>query len=70
MIKSLPGDPPDWDFIAQMGDEKRFVRRDGVDFTKGQLRIPKVKTIQPDLPDLDQDTIMKIISGEIEHNFN
>ena len=70
MIKSLPGDPPDWDFIAQMGDEKRFVRRDGVDFTKGKLRIPKVKTIQPDLPDLDQDTIMKIISGEIEHNFN
>ena len=70
MLKNLPGDPPDWDFIAQIGDDKRYVRRDGVDSTKGKLRIPKVKTVPPDLPELDQETIMKIISGDIEHNFN
>ena len=69
MIKGLPGDPPEWDFIAQIGDDKRYVRKDGVDATKSKLRIPEVNTIPPDLPALDKETIEKIIAGEIDHNF-
>ena len=69
MIKGLPGDPPEWDFIAQIGDDKRYVRKNGVDATKSKLRIPEVNTIPPDLPALDKETIEKIIAGEIDHNF-
>ena len=69
LIKGFPGDPPDWDFIAQIGDDKRYVRRRRVDAAKSKLRIPTVKTIEPDLLDLDKKTIEKIMTGEKVHNF-
>ena len=69
LMKNLPGDPPEWDFIAQMGDDKRYVRRGGVDATKSKLRIPPVKTIPPDLPPLDKNTIEQILAGKLKHNF-
>jgi choline-sulfatase len=69
MIKGLPGDPPEWDFIAQIGDEKRYVRKGGVDATKSKLRIPPVQTVPPDLPELDKKTIEQILTGKTKHNF-
>ena len=69
LMKGLPGDPPEWDFIVQVGDEKRYVRKEGVDFTKSKLRIPPVATVPPDLPALDKTTIEKILNGELNHNF-
>ena len=68
-MKGLPGDQPEWDFIAQVGDENRYVRKEGVDFTKSKLRIPPVTTVPPDLPALDKTTIEKILNGELNHNF-
>ena len=64
MIKAVPGDPPNWDFIAQLGDEKRYVRKDGVDATKGRLRIPPVETVPPDMPPLSKEDIQKMMTGE------
>ena len=69
LLKNLPGDPPEWDFIAQIGDDKRYVRKGGVDATKSKLRIPPVQTVPPDLPPLDKDTIEQILAGNIKHNF-
>ena len=69
MIKGLPGDPPEWDFIAQIGDEKRYVRKGGVDATKSKLRIPPVQTVPADLPELDKKTIEQILTGKIKHSF-
>jgi choline-sulfatase len=69
MLKGLPGDPPEWDFIAQIGDENRYVRKGGVDATKSKLRIPPIETIPPDLPELDKKTIEQIMAGKINHNF-
>ena len=69
LMKGLPGDPPEWDFIAQIGDDKRYVRKGGVDATKSKLRIPPVKTVPPDLPALDKETIEQILAGETKHNF-
>ena len=64
MIKSVPGDPPNWDFVAQAGDDKRYVRREGVDATKGKLRIPPVKPIPPDMPSLSKEEISLMMQGK------
>jgi len=40
-----------------------------VDATKSKLRIPPVKTIPPDLPPLDKNTIEQILAGKLKHNF-
>ena len=64
MIKSVPGDPPNWDFVAQAGDDKRYVRREGVDTTKGKLRIPPVKPIPPDMPSLSKEEISLMMQGK------
>ena len=64
MIKAVPGDLPNWDFIAQLGDEKRYVGKDGVDATKGRLRIPPVETVPPDMPPLSKEDIQKMMTGE------
>ena len=64
MIKAVPGDPPNWDFIAQIGDDKRYVRREGVDATKGKLRIPPVKPIPPDMPPLSKEEISLMMQGK------
>ena len=56
-------------FIAQIGDENRYVRKGGVDATKSKLRIPPIETIPPDLPELDKKTIEQIMAGKINHNF-
>ena len=64
MIKAVPGDPPDWDFISQRGDDKRYVRKEGVDATKGKLRIPPVETVPPDMPALSKLEINEIMTGK------
>ena len=46
-LKSVPGEMPSWDYVAYQGDEKRYVRRDGVDGTKSRLRLPRVETVPP-----------------------
>jgi choline-sulfatase len=65
-IKSVPGEMPSWDHIAYQGDEKRYVRRDGVDGTKSRLRLPRVETVPPDLPELSFHTIKSMMEGEID----
>ena len=65
-IKSVPGEMPSWDYIAYQGDEKRYVRRDGVDGTKSRLRLPRVETVPPDLPELSFHTIKSMMEGEID----
>ena len=65
-IKSVPGELPSWDYIAFQGDEKRYVRKDGVDGTKSRLRLPRVETVPPDLPELSFHTIKSMMEGEID----
>ena len=54
------------DYIAYQGDEKRYVRRDGVDGTKSRLRLPRVETVPPDLPELSFHTIKSMMEGDID----
>ena len=65
-IKSVPGEMPSWDYVAYQGDDKRYVRRDGVDGTKSRLRLPRVETIPPDLPELSFNEIESMMSGDID----
>jgi choline-sulfatase len=63
VIKSTPGAAPQWDFIARTGDEARFVRAQGVDATKGRLRLPPVSEVPADWPELDKETVTDLIAG-------
>ena len=63
IIKTTPGPQPKWDFVARTGDEARFVREQGVDATKGRLRLPKVMEVPADWPPLDQQTVTELIAG-------
>jgi choline-sulfatase len=62
-IKTAPGPADRWDYVARIGDEARFVRADGVDETKGRLRLPQVPEVPPTWPPLDKDTIESLIGG-------
>ena len=70
LIKSVPGEKPNWDYIASIGDDKRYVRKDGVDATKGKLRIPPVESIPPDMPALSKDEIDAMMKGKKTFKFN
>ena len=65
-LKSTPGSPPAWDFVARTGDERRYVRRGtgGVDGTKADRRLPRIEPVAPHVPALDRDAVAAIISGE------
>lgn len=63
VIKTTPGTAPQWDFVARTGDEARFVRAQGVDATKGRLRLPQVPEVPADWPSLDQQTVADLIAG-------
>ncbi len=65
-LKSTPGTPADWNFIARIGDEKRYVRRGsgGVDGTKAKQRLPRINPIEPHFPALPKDEITDIINGD------
>jgi choline-sulfatase len=63
VIKTTPGAAPQWDFIARTGDDARFVRAQGVDATKGRLRLPQVPEVPADWPALDQETVADLITG-------
>ena len=63
LIKSVPGEPPQWDYIARTGDAERYVRKDGVDPTKSRLRLPRVAEVPPDWSALDTDTVSDLIAG-------
>ena len=65
-IKSVPGEMPSWDYIAYQGDDKRYVRRDGVDGTKSRLRLPRVETVSPDMPELSFSEIESMMSGDVD----
>ena len=69
LIKSVPGEKPNWDYIASIGDDKRYVRKDGVDATKGMLRIPFVESIPPDMPALSKDEIDAMMKGKKTFKF-
>ncbi len=66
-LKTTPGVPEDWDFVARKGDEARYVRRGtgGVDGTKADRRLPRVKPIDPHFPDLSQKDVARIIEGQM-----
>ena len=70
LLKSVPGEKPNWDYIASIGDDKRYVRKDGVDATKGKLRIPPVESIPPDMPALSKDEIDAMMKGKKTFKFN
>jgi choline-sulfatase len=63
-IASIPGETPKWDHIARIGDDTRFVRKDGVDATKGRLRLPSVPAVPPDWPQLGFETVEALMQGK------
>lgn len=65
-LKSTPGDPPDWNYIARTGDEARYVRRGsgGVDGTKANRRLPRIKPIEPHFPAISQEDVAAMIDGQ------
>jgi choline-sulfatase len=63
-IASIPGETPKWDHVARIGDDTRFVRKEGVDATKGKLRLPSVPAVPADWPELDFETVEALISGK------
>jgi choline-sulfatase len=63
IIKSTPGAVPQWDFVARIGDAARFVRAQGVDATKGRLRLPQVPEVPADWPEIDKNTVAELIAG-------
>ena len=65
-LKSTPGRPADWDFIARSGDEGRYVRpgTGGVDGTKADRRLPRVDPVAPHFPDLRKEDVAAMIDGE------
>jgi hypothetical protein len=63
VIKTTPGAAPQWDFIARIGDDARYVRAQGVDATKGRLRLPRVPEVPADWPELDLETVADLIAG-------
>lgn len=63
IIKTTPGAAPAWDYIARTGDEARYVRAQGVDATKGRLRLPQVPEVLPTWPELDLATVQDLIAG-------
>jgi len=67
-IKSTPGDSPDWDFVARIGDDARFVRAQGVDATKGRLRLPQVPEVAANWPELNANTVADLIAGRRKLN--
>ncbi|MEM1264971.1 MAG: choline-sulfatase [Pseudomonadota bacterium] len=64
-LKSAPGAPGDWDYVARKGDEARYVRRGtgGVDGTKAHRRLPWVEPVEPHFPDISQRDVAAIIDG-------
>lgn len=65
IIKTTPGAPPTWDYVARTGDAARFVRTNGVDVTKGRLRLPQVPEVPPTWPELDLATVQDLIAGRL-----
>ena len=64
LIADVPGAADQWDYVARKGDEKRYVRADGVDKTKGRLRLPAVPSAPADWPALDMDTVDALMKGD------
>ncbi|WP_254693188.1 choline-sulfatase [Sulfitobacter sp. SK011] len=66
-LKTTPGTPEVWDFVARIGDEARYVRRGsgGVDGTKANRRLPKVEPIEAHFPELSQEDVAAIIAGRV-----
>jgi len=62
-IANIPGDASQWDYIARIGDDENFVRKEGVDATKGKLRLPSIPAVAPDWPELDFNTIDELMKG-------
>ncbi|MGB5836960.1 MAG: choline-sulfatase, partial [Albidovulum sp.] len=64
-LKSTPGDPGNWDYVARKGDETRYVRHGsgGVDGTKANRRLPRIEPVAPHFPDLSQQDVAEIIDG-------
>lgn len=63
-IAGVPGEMPRWDHIARIGDDKRFVRKEGVDATKGKLRLPPVPEVPADWPELSADIVDALMKGK------
>jgi choline-sulfatase len=65
LLKTTPGTPPDWNFVARTGDEARYVRRGtgGVDGTKADQRLPRVEPIEPHFPALSKEDVAAILDG-------
>jgi len=47
----------------RVGDEKHFVRKEGVDAAKGKLRLPSIPAVEPDWPELDFNTVDELMNG-------
>ncbi|WP_282610556.1 choline-sulfatase [Pelagibius sp. Alg239-R121] len=64
LISEMPGDAPDWNYLARKGDDGRYVRADGVDATKGRMRLPPVPAVPCDWPVLEADVVEELIDGK------
>lgn len=64
-LKTTPGQPTAWDFVARQGDEGRYVRRGtgGVDGTKADRRLPRIEPVAPHFPDLSLDAVEAILEN-------
>ena len=66
-LKTAPGMPADWNFVARTGDGERYVRRGtgGVDGTKANRRLPRIDPIMPDFPVLSKDDVAAILENRM-----
>jgi hypothetical protein len=64
LISKVPGETAQWDYIARKGDESRYVRAEGVDNTKGRLRLPFVPAASSDWPALSAEVVKELIDGK------
>jgi len=64
LISKVPGETAQWDYIARKGDESRYVRGEGVDNTKGRLRLPFVPAASSDWPALSAEVVKELIDGK------
>lgn len=66
-LKTTPGAPPIWDYIARAGDEARYVRRGsgGVDGTKADRRLPRIEPVAPHFPAIAPEDVAAMIGGDM-----
>ena len=66
-LKTTPGPPADWNFVARNGDGARYVRRGtgGVDGTKANRRLPRIDPVAPHFPAISKCDVAAILENRM-----